>query len=242
MDRSESSGRRKGGKMEPERDYEFQVGEAYENEKGSFKVLEIDGERMVIRWESGETAETDVEFQTRIQLRRLHEQQERERVVRPEPNIRKKTARGLGGRFQGLSESDFKADVNGTHWRSREQLGGAVTRLLPVDLYRFNSWAPYRWPMIHWADERHRDPQNPSLQAKFLVKVGTESMLYGFYIERKPPDEGGAVEFGNFMSWLRSGTNHGWLLGIAMQYDLEVFDLEERFPERLTPQAPVWDL
>lgn len=48
---------------------EFEVGKKYENMKGTFEVLAIDGDRMHIRWESGEEMMTTKSFQQRVLMR-----------------------------------------------------------------------------------------------------------------------------------------------------------------------------
>lgn len=60
-------------KMNPAYEFEFTVGETYENEKGLFSVVSIAKEDMVIRWKNGEETQTSIEFQGRIQKRRQWE-------------------------------------------------------------------------------------------------------------------------------------------------------------------------
>jgi len=59
--------------MNPVYEFEFTVGENYENEKGIFSVLSIAKDEMVIRWANGEETQTSMEFQGRIQERRQWE-------------------------------------------------------------------------------------------------------------------------------------------------------------------------
>ena len=59
--------------MNPVYEFEFTVGENYENEKGIFSVLSIEKNEMVIRWVNGEETQTSLEFQGRIQKRRQWE-------------------------------------------------------------------------------------------------------------------------------------------------------------------------
>ncbi len=60
--------------MNPSTEFEFVVGEKYENEKGIFTVMSIEKGEMVIQWADGEEAQTSLVFQDRIQKRRLWEQ------------------------------------------------------------------------------------------------------------------------------------------------------------------------
>jgi hypothetical protein len=74
--------------MNPAYDFEFTVGDTYENEKGQFSVISMEKEDMVIRWKNGEEIETSIEFQGRIQERRQWEkalQQEKTAAANPAP-------------------------------------------------------------------------------------------------------------------------------------------------------------
>jgi hypothetical protein len=69
-------------------EFEFVVGENYENEKGLFSVISISKEDMVIRWRNGEEAQTSIELQERIQKRRQWEktlQEEKTAQAKPVP-------------------------------------------------------------------------------------------------------------------------------------------------------------
>ena len=55
----------------------FEVGEKYENMKGIYEVLSIDGNTMRIRWESGEEIATTVSLQRQIIMRMKREQKDR---------------------------------------------------------------------------------------------------------------------------------------------------------------------
>jgi hypothetical protein len=56
----------------------FAVGEKYENMKGVYEVLSIQGNTMRIRWESGEEINTTVSLQNQIIMRMRREQPDRE--------------------------------------------------------------------------------------------------------------------------------------------------------------------
>jgi uncharacterized Zn finger protein len=76
--------------MNPSTEFEFAVGEKYENEKGIFTVMSIEKDEMVIRWASGEEAQTSMEFQDRIQKRRQWEKtQPKEKAAAAKPAPRK---------------------------------------------------------------------------------------------------------------------------------------------------------
>jgi hypothetical protein len=74
-------------------DFEFTVGETYENEKGLFSVISISKGDMVIRWKNGEEAQTSIELQERIQKRRQWEKtQEQEKTAQAKPVPKKARA------------------------------------------------------------------------------------------------------------------------------------------------------
>jgi hypothetical protein len=62
-------------------EFEFSVDESYENEKGAFRVVSIDRDEMVIRWDSGEEVRTSVALQGRIQNRRQWEKKKQEELA-----------------------------------------------------------------------------------------------------------------------------------------------------------------
>jgi uncharacterized Zn finger protein len=79
-----------GGKMNPSNEFEFMVGEKYENEKGIFSVMSIEKDKMVIQWANGEEIQTSIEFQGRIQKRREWEKtQQKEKTTAAKPTARK---------------------------------------------------------------------------------------------------------------------------------------------------------
>ncbi|MFO8102465.1 MAG: hypothetical protein R6U37_09935 [Dehalococcoidia bacterium] len=45
---------------------EFEIGQQYTNRKGIYEVLDVDGDAMHIRWDSGEESATSVTMQSRI--------------------------------------------------------------------------------------------------------------------------------------------------------------------------------
>lgn len=55
----------------------FEVGEKYENMKGVYEVLSVEGNTMCIRWENGEEIMTTVSLQRQIIMRMRQEQRNR---------------------------------------------------------------------------------------------------------------------------------------------------------------------
>ena len=67
--------------MEATTDYKFTVDEQYENEKGTFTVVSVHKQDMVIRWNNGETITTSINLQGRIQDRKQREKIAREEMA-----------------------------------------------------------------------------------------------------------------------------------------------------------------
>ncbi len=184
--------------------HRFTEGSTHENEKGPFRVLKIQGDSMVIEWDSGETVTTPVALQEKIQERM-------EREVREQTTGKsRKTPVWMGRSFSGLAATDFKDDVTGTHWRSREQLGGAVAKLLhakePV-----NSWSIYRRPEIHWAAVRRYPMEVAWVQAKFFFRLDEASASFGFYVERSSKRGESRADWLNFVNWIGNESHVAWL-------------------------------
>ena len=62
--------------MTQEADHRFQVGGRYENRKGVFEVLSMDGPNMTFRWDTGKEMTSSIELQAKI-FRNI----ERERIA-----------------------------------------------------------------------------------------------------------------------------------------------------------------
>jgi hypothetical protein len=200
---------------------DFKIGEHYENFKGVYEVLSIDGDAMRIHWESGEEVDTTVTQQARI-IQNMDRERQRLEENRRRVN---KTSTAYGRVFTGLADTDFKSDVTGTTWRSRESLGGAVTANLSGFDFTMDSWSIYRWPTVLWAAREHRQGANVHswYQAKFIVELNESHMGYGFYIER-PKDDETSHAWDRFANWLAADDNDTALCKICTANDLVVFD------------------
>ena len=64
---------------------EFVIGQQYENRKGAYEVLEIQGDAMRIRWDNGEEVDTTATVQSHIinGMQRELEQLTQNKVVPP---------------------------------------------------------------------------------------------------------------------------------------------------------------
>jgi len=192
--------------MASDDDLIFEVGQRYENRKGPFEVVSLEGATMRIRWDNGEEITTDVELQARI-MRNM----EREMTA---PVTKKKSGfrapDWFGGYFKGLREEDFTEDVTGTHWRSREQLGGAVAKGMHIT-EPFNSWAVYKRPEVHWTTVKRRNLVEPIFQTKFFVRIWADEILFGLYVERSNKAGDPREDWNRFVEWLKPAAHVEWL-------------------------------
>ncbi|MDJ0808575.1 MAG: hypothetical protein QNJ48_03110 [Desulfobacterales bacterium] len=228
--------------MEEGQPIEFVVGETYENEKGLFEVLSIQRDAMVIKWESGESIETTVSFQRRIQERRRWERQMREKkAAASSSKARRAAGRKPGSTFEGFHPEDFKKTISRTPWRSRSQFGGAVTSRLQSSRLKFNSWAAKRRNEVHWADSNHWKTKSVDYPAKFFARADLDTLAWGFYIERPETGRNASPDWQTFLTWLRNDDNDNWLREVAREQGLVVYDAHQRsFGGLLEPQEEQW--
>ena len=208
---------------ELEFEFEFEVGQKYENVKGVYEVLSVEDDTMTIQWETGEQASTSVDLQKRI-IERIQfeiELREEKKAGKARRKGRASTSK-LGEQFKGFSESDFKKTISGTKWRNRNCLGGAVTkRLLPVKL-SINSWAESRKTAIHWQDIDHHRLADSRTQAKFFALIDETDLSYGFYIERGNKRVEDTSDWNAYVAWLKKENNEALLNKIVSEHHLRI--------------------
>ncbi len=226
--------------MEEANSFEFLVDEKYENEKGTFTVLSIHKNEMVIRWESGEERRTDIELQRNIQARRQWEVEQFEKEANAA--MQKKRASQKKDAFEGFKESDFKDRASGTKWRGRNQLGGAVTQKLPEGKYKFNSWAFANKPELHWLDTAHYKRKSGESRARFFARVDTESLFCGFSIGQPATDGDSSRNWENFMDWSGQENNAEALHTRALSLGLTIQDNSDFGSTPLIPVKDGWQL
>lgn len=218
-------------------DHRFQVGSNYENEKGPFRVLAIQGEWMLIEWDGGEQLKTKVAFQEKIQ-----ERMEKEALQHKAEGPRKAPA-WMGRSFTGLQPTDFKDDVTGTHWRSREQLGGAVAKLIDSS-EPMNSWSIYRRPEIHWAAISRYGSGEAWVEAKFFIRLDDERGTFGYYVERSNQPDDSKIDWLEFLNWLAKSENASWLHQTMIRHSMRIFDPyggeDQAFSRTIDAGAEVW--
>ncbi len=222
--------------MEPITAFEFTVDEQYENEKGIFTVISIHEKEMVIQWESGEKIRTEIDFQLRIQNRRQLEKTAREATG----NETKSQPRKTMSHFEGFKLSDFKNTAARTIWRGRNQLGGAVTNLLPTDNFTFDSWAFAQKPEVHWADVEHRNLDESGAQTIFFVRLDDLSLSYGICAVRRDAKIGTSKDWDSFAAWLMQKENDRILQTLAIDNDMIVYDLARSAFGVLRPFEEGW--
>lgn len=163
-------------------EHPFKIGETYKNNKGQYTVLEISPPTMLIQYASGSFDTVTIELQARIWDRIQTEQ-----TTSKEAQAKQTSVKKFKNTFQGLQESDFKDNVADTTWRSRQGLGGLVTRnLSDLNGREFTSWSIYRRPVFFVYDPRlpmFNQDEGVRLP-KFLVRLSSDFLYYGFYIEK----------------------------------------------------------
>ena len=202
--------------------FEFNVDEQYENEKGVFRVISVHRDEMVIRWETGEEIRTEIDLQRRIAERRQLEKQKQSTAGQGSPKsplTRKKTV------FSGFAPTDFKKSPSGTTWRSRSQLGAAVTQKIGTTRFKFNSWAFGSKPEMHVQDIKHHGHGATDYQARFFVRVDQQSLYYGFQVARPDNKEGESTDWNAFSEWLTQKENEQMLRATAVKDNLTVCNL-----------------
>jgi len=202
----------------------FRVGQRYENRKGIYEVIAISGDALEIRMDSGEVVRTSAVFQAKI-LRNM-EKEMADAVAKK----RGTSPKSFGEFFRGLGLSDFSNDVTGTHWRSREQLGGAVTRLLEVR-EPFNSWSIYGRPEVHWGSVARYALNHPSLQAKLFAKINPTQLLCGLYVERSDKRADNEDDWIRFLAWCENGENLRWLHQVMRSNSAVITNPYQEWPD-----------
>lgn len=202
---------------------EFKIGGKYENMKGPYEVLSMDGDYMHIRWESGEEITTEVDFQRRV-IERM--QFEREQRSAKKAKKMKKAAGATQVKFEGFQKDDFSRKIAGTTWRRRSCLGRMVKVFPDSDRFDIKSWSIARKPMIQWADTNHRNPENFNFQGKFFVRLDEDSLYCGFCIERPKDSESENGDWDAFMDWLMKKENEERLKELAIDHELSILNLK----------------
>lgn len=219
----------------------FEVGEKYENMKGTFEVVSIRRDSMDIRWEDGEEISTSIDLQKRI-IERMQFEKELEISEIAQKAKKAKTSASKGGKhFTGLEDADFSNTVSKTTWRGRGQLGGAVALRLKNKQYKFNSWAVLRKPEVAWLDVIRQKQDDLKLQAKFYARVEDEGFFFGVHIPAPDPSGTEKSDWHALMAWLDKPENDSWLNKQCISHDLYLCDLSKLgFSGKLAAKKEKW--
>ena len=203
-------------------EHSFSKGCHYENMKGSYEVLSIDGSTMRIQWENGEESVTELKLQDRILSR--FEREVRAARARRLSTRQEEFEPQFGPGFRGLFPTDFTEDAAKTTWRSRTSgIGTAVTQELGVGEFCFGFWAPFRKPMIQWADVDQRTGAATPPQGGFFCRLDEERAHYGFFVERSSEADGRG-NWHRFVDWVGSPEHDEWLRALVAANGLRITD------------------
>jgi len=175
---------------------------------------------MVIRWENGKEICTEIALQRRIAERRQWTQSiVAEAARKPSP---KTTSTEKKSTFTNFALTDFKKNASGTTWRSRNQLGTAVTQKINTTKFEFKSWAFGHKPEMHIQDINQHGHAANDYQAIFFVRVDQHSLCYGFRVAR-PDNKGNAsTDWDAFSGWLTQHENEQMLHTLSVENNLSV--------------------
>lgn len=175
----------------------FEVGARYENRKGTYEVIDINGAQMTIRYENGESMETPIKLQKRIIQNMAIDEEIAEQQARHRKRSHRKRSAQYGRNFDGLVESDFKQSVTGTSWRARSGLGGMLAKQLSYLSGRsFVSRAVPRQPQVYVVDRSAYEDLSER-DAKFCFALDPETVYHGLYVEK------GGDRMDESWDWLR---------------------------------------
>lgn len=185
----------------------YVVGRRYRNRHGAYQVLSIEGDRMVIRYDSGEEAEVTVEMQALIAANMQAERDARRAAATVRVRSMGHSAPGReGAHFEGLREHDFQRAVAGTSWRRRSSLGGLLAaELSQAARASFRSYPIFRRAEVHIARPEHYDrgDRRGLWAAKFVFQLDPEQAFYGFYIEKNAGPMNASWHWPNMIAALR---------------------------------------
>lgn len=202
-------------------EHPFKVGETYENKKGAYTVLRISLPNMEIQYHNGSRTTVNVDIQSRIWERiRL------ERATEEEEYRNKNKAKKTTINFNGFGEDDFKDNVAGTNWRSREGLGGLVSQQLSdISGKQFISLAIYRRPQLFvYTPDLPMDNQQAGVKLpKFVVQLNSDAIFYGFYIEKSDKPMGYDWYWPRFINLLSEKRWQEQIQNIIVERDLQWF-------------------
>lgn len=206
----------------------FKIGETYENTRGVYTVLSISPPKMYVQYENRSQAMVDIQIQARIWERIQDE------LAFAQQEFERRTAvKRLQITFSGLKDDDFKGNVTGTNWRSREGLAGLVSQQLSdLSGKQYTSGAIYRRPQFFVYPphlpmfNQHEGVKLP----KFIVQLNSEGVLYGFYIEKSDEEMGSDWYWPRFLKVL---SETKWQDSLAQIMSMRELSWTLRFEEKV---------
>lgn len=239
----------------------FEIDGVYENRRGKYTIIALDdvaGMATIRYRDTGETATSRVSTLTNAWRSILAD---RTREAEHAARERKRRAGHLGGRFAGLTESEFSQSFAGTTWRSRHQLAGLVARVLSEESgLDFLSHDIYRWQRAFLAYRGLDDlriKETGTRRAKFMLEITEAELSFGFYVERNSQEMDENWDWRRFERGLQAGQVQRIILdaeGTGFRFiaktghdedlwptdDLRAVALEERVETLLTCPAGAW--
>jgi hypothetical protein len=171
----------------------FEVGKPYRNRNGEYEVLDIEGEWMKIKYESGGTIQTRVVVQARIWENIQFEEQmareeERQRLAKEEQlEARRRLAIAKKAKdkpkFAGFKKADFAEKKRGIAWGTRRELGKVLEYEMKERTKNdYGSWIVPRKPAVDVARKDRWDADARETNAAFYVSATVEGLAYGFHV------------------------------------------------------------
>ena len=226
-------------------DFKFEVGATYKNMKGTYEVISIHQDAMVIRWNNGSEIATSIELQARIIERMAHEKalQQQLHDSEKQKQNQKNRPRAKSG-FAGFTAEHFSSVNQDMTWRNRSNLGGRVSKHLRSSRIDFNSWAVPRQPEVQWMDIVRHGGGHPDCGTVFFARIDTEALHFGLIINRPGNARDGATQSGNrFEAWLTTGEHENWMKAIAADSGLVIYDASGKgFTGEITADGDNWSL
>ena len=188
----------------------LEIGRRYRNSNGEYELVNIDGMWASVRYDNGR--------ETRHLLAALEIHQRNAdagiaaaaaaRTTAAKAPTRARPAAAKRRPATPLQASDFRRDVAGTSWRSRDGFGGLIMQQLADRTGRdFRSHAVFRRAQVLYGQPPRFAPSDAEKlnfrKAKFEFRLDDDSAAYGFYVERPDRAMDPSWEWPHFLAALR---------------------------------------
>lgn len=194
----------------------FEIGGKYRNRLGEYEVVELKGDRMVIRYVDGTIQENSAKLQARILQNMQAEVQLRQ--ARKERQARSRRQPQRAGQALCLHEVDFQEGVQGTSWRARSGLGGLLAQQMSELTRRdFQSYAVPRRPQVHVVQPERYDTGKRTREAKFILELDARRARYGFRVEKNSAQMDDSWDWKALLNALEGNEKLWQLMGAVMR-------------------------